>query len=170
MTIMRPQPRRDERTQELKEVKAPGAATPVTIAQPGVTYSFNIVLDKAGSTVIAQFHLPLDMHEAEMQLYTYKALKVIELQQLRFDRDKLKVELKLSAAMLDSLKEELAYAKKKRDDEVKRSGNTRVAKPISENLIALDNNLRQNMKRHDAMLADLAQMEKRLAPNCGTDS
>ena len=144
-----------------REVKSPGSATP-QVVEPGVTYSFNIILDKAGSTAIAQFHLPLSMSANDMQDYTRKALGVIEMEQLRFDKEKLKVELKLSAAMIDSLKEELKNSRANRDEEIKRSGNGKVGKPISQNLLAMDNNLRQSMRRHDAMIADLAQMEKRL--------
>jgi len=143
------------------QVKAPGSSVK-EIVEPGVTYSFNIVLDKAGSTAIAQFHLPLGMPKEEMQAYTIKALNVIELTQLKFDRDKLKVEIKLNAAILDSLKEELKQTRAARDEEAKRSGTGKVAKPINQQLLAMDNNLRQNMARHEAMLADLIQMEKRL--------
>jgi hypothetical protein len=156
MTFVKPQ------AQSKKvEVKAPGSAMP-TVVEPGVTYSFNIVLDKAGSTAIAQFHLPLSMQEEEMQSYTQKALRVVELVQLKFDRDKLKVEIKLSSVMIDRQKEELQQARKARDEEAKRSGNGKVAKPVNQQLIALDNSLRQSMSRHDAMLLDLAQMEKKL--------
>jgi hypothetical protein len=142
-------------------VKAPGSSTR-EIVEPGVTYSFSIVLDKVGSQAIAQFHLPLSMNEEEMMDYTFKALSVVEMTQLKFDRDKLKVELKLSSAMLDNLKREFQEAKGAAEEEAKRSGNGKIAKPINQNLIALDNNYRQNSKRHEAMVADLAQMEKRL--------
>lgn len=160
MTITKPQARM---------VKAPGSATP-EVVEPGVTYSFNIVLDKAGSTAITQFHLPLNMSEETMQEYTNKALRVVELTQLKFDHTKLKVELKLSAAIIDSLKEELKQARVSREEEAKRSGNGKVAKPINQQLLAMDNNLRQSMKRHDAMIADLAQMEKRLGTNSGCNN
>lgn len=144
-----------------REVKAPGSATP-QVVEPGVTYAFNILLDKVGSTAVAQFHLPLNMDEGDMQMYTARALHVIEMVQLKFDRDKLKVELKLSGAMLDSLKEEFNQVKAKNEEEAKRSGNGKLAKPVSQQLIALDNNYRNAQKRHDAMLADFTQMEKRL--------
>jgi len=147
---------------ETKEVKAPGSAT-AHVVEPGVTYSFNVVLDKAGSIAIAQFHLPLSMSEREMQEYTSKALGVIELQQLRFDAQKLKVEIKLSAALLDQLKQEFDETRGRHEKEARLSGNGKVAKPLSQQLIAMDNNYRQTQRRHDAMIADLAQMEKRLA-------
>jgi len=146
---------------QAKEVKAPGSATK-EVVEPGVTYAYNIVLDKAGSTAVAQFHLPLNMGEQEMGEYTRKALRAIEMTQLKLDRDKLKVELRLSGAMLDNLKEEFLHARKKNEDEAKRSGNGKLAKPINQQFIALDNNYRQSQRRHDAMVADLAQMEKRL--------
>ena len=154
---------------QAREVKAPGSATK-EVVEPGVTYAFNIVLDKAGSTAVAQFHLPLNMSAETMQAYTTKALGVIEMTQLKFDRDKLKVELKLSAAMLDNLKEEFAQTRKKAEEESKRAGNGKLAKPVSQQLIALDNNYRQANKRHDAMVADLAQMEKRLGLSSAANS
>ena len=150
--------------QDKPQVKSPGAPTR-EVVEPGVTYAYNIVLDKAGSTAVAQLHLPLNMHAEDMQTYTNKALHVIEMVQLKFDRDKLKVELKLSAAMLDSLKEELKAARIARDKEMQTSGNSKVAKPVNQQLLAMDNNLRHAMARHEAMLADLVQMEKRLGPD-----
>jgi len=160
MTITKPQAR---------EVKSPGSATK-EVVEPGVTFSYNIVMDKTGSTAIVQFHLPLSMPEETMQAYTRKALGVVELEQLRFDRNKLKVELKLSSAMLDSLKEEFNTIRVSRDEEAKRAGNGKVGKPASQQLLAMDNNLRQAMRRHDLMVADLAQMEKRLGSNGANSS
>jgi len=148
------------------QVKAPGSATK-EIVEPGVTFSFNIILDKAGSTAIAQFHLPLSMDEDVMQAYTRKALGVIELEQLRFDYQKLKTEIKLSVAMIDNIKEELKQKRAEKEEEAKRSGNGKIARPVAQNLIAIDNNLRQAMHRHDSMIADAAQMEKRLGSNSG---
>jgi len=153
---------------QAKEVRAPGSATK-EVVEPGVTYAYNIVLDKAGSTAVAQFHLPLNMGEREMGEYTRKALHTIEMAQLKFDHDKLKVELKLSGAMLHNLEEEFVQARKKNEDEAKRAGNGKLAKPISQQFIALDNNYRQSQRRHDAMVAELAQMEKRLGTYSGTD-
>jgi hypothetical protein len=148
-------------TTEPKEVKAPGMATQQVVI-PGVTYSFNIVLDKAGSTAIAQFHLPLDMSAKEMVAYTGKALGVIELQQLKFDHAKLKIELKLSAAMLDGIKDEYAAKRLEAEASAKASGNAKLAKPVAQNLLAMDQNYKQAQRRHDAVIADLAQMEKRI--------
>jgi hypothetical protein len=168
MTITKPQTAHKGTVHKdtVREVKAPGSATS-TVVEPGVTYAYNIVLDKAGSTAVAQFHLPLNMPATDMQAYTTKALGVIELVQLKFDRDKLKVELKLSAAMLDALKAEFLEERAKSEEEAKRSGNGKLAKPKSQQLIAMDNNYRQSQRRHDAMVADLAQMEKRLGTVSG---
>lgn len=152
-------------TKPQREVKSPGAATP-QVVEPGVTYAFNLVLDKAGSTAVAQFHLPLNMDESSMRAYTDKALHVVEMVQLKFDRDKLKVEIKLSAMMIDRQKEELKQARIARDEEAKRSGSGKVAKPVTQQLLSIDNSVKQSMARHEAMLLDLAQMEKRL----GSDS
>jgi hypothetical protein len=173
MTITRPQAANKVASKTVeapaREVKSPGASTK-EVVEPGVTFSFNVVMDKAGSTAIVQFHLPLSMAEQDMQRYTRKALGVVELEQLRFDRNKLKVEIKLSSALLDSLKEEFTSARSQRDEEAKRSGNGKVAKPVNQQLIAMDNNLRQAMRRHDSMIADFAQMEQRLGPDSSTDS
>jgi hypothetical protein len=160
MSIAKPQAR---------EVKAPGSSTK-EVVEPGVTFSYNIVLDKAGSTAIVQFHLPIGMDEEKMQTYTRKVLGVVELEQLRLDRNKLKVELKLSSAMLESLKEEFSHERAKSDEEAKRSGNSKLAKPKNQQLIAMDNNYRNASRRHESMVADLAQMEKRLAVNSSADN
>jgi ribosome maturation protein Sdo1 len=100
-----------------------------------------------------------------MRAYTDKALHVVEMVQLKFDRDKLKVEIKLSAMMIDRQKEELKQARIARDEEAKRSGSGKVAKPVTQQLLSIDNSVKQSMARHEAMLLDLAQMEKRLGPD-----
>jgi hypothetical protein len=166
MTTIRPQERKyaSKTPTEPKEVRAPGSAT-VQVVEPGVTYSFNIVLDKAGSTAIAQFHLPLSFTKEEMLEYTAKALSVIEMQQLRFDRDKLKVEIKLTSAMLDNMKEDFVKARANAEKDAKLSSNGKLAKPVNQQLIALDNDYRNQQKRYEAMQAELLQMEKRLGAN-----
>jgi hypothetical protein len=165
MTIQKPQAktatRKDSYMDTVRDVKAPGSSTP-QVVEPGVTYAFNIILDKVGSTAVAQFHLPLNMSVETMQAYTKKALEVIEMQQLRFDAQKLKVEIKLSAVMLDQIKQEFEEVRSKNEKEARLSGNGKVAKPLNQQLVAMDNNYRQSQRRHDAMIADLAQMEKKL--------
>ncbi len=152
---------------EPKEVRAPGSAIP-TVVEPGVTYAYNILLDKVGSTAVAQFHLPLSMSGEDMLAYTRKALKAIEMTQLKFDCDKLRVEFKLSSAMIDSQKRELVEARKQREEEARRSGSGKVAKPVAQQLLSIDNSIRQAEARHIAMQADLLDMEKRL--DHGSDS
>lgn len=151
---------------EPKEVRAPGSAIP-TVVEPGVTYAYNIILDKMGSTAVAQFHLPLSMSEENMRTYTRKALRAIEMTQLKFDCDKLKVELKLSSAMIDSQKRELIEARKQREEAARCSGNGKIAKPVAQQLLSIDNSIRQAEARHTAMQADLLNMEKRLGSDSG---
>jgi len=154
-------PQTKQNTNSEREVKAPGSSAP-QVVEPGVTYAFNVVLDKAGSTAVAQFHLPLNMSVDDMHRYTRKALDVIEMQQLRFDAQKLKVELKLSSALLEQLKKEFEETRAKHEKEARLSGNGKVAKPLSHQLVAMDNNYRQQQRMHEAKLAELMSMEIRL--------
>ena len=64
--------------------------------------------------------------------------------------------------MLDQIKQEFEEVRSKNEKEARLSGSGKVAKPLNQQLVAMDNNYRQSQRRHDAMIADLAQMEKKL--------
>jgi len=152
------------------QVKSPGSSKPEVVT-PGVTFSFNMVLDKAGSSAVAQFHLPLSMSLEEMSGYTRKAINVLELEQLRLDRNKLKAEIKLSAHMLERLKREVIAKQKKAEAARNRAGNGKLGDPkIAQELLAVEQDYRNNEQRHEHMQADLLEMEHKLGVNSGTDS